>query len=383
MTISNSLRPSSSSHAVLILTAAFGEGHNAAARNLRDALLECSPKCPVEIHDIFQESYGWRHELVRKGYAALINHLPAVWNQIFEMMDKTSVVSNSARAGLLSAAAERLRALLIKIAPRVVISTFPGYGVLLDLLHKNGLKRDYQSIILLTDSISINSLWYRYYADVFITPNRQTSDVLEKAGIPSQRMVSLGFPVPLAFSKIATKKAPPLKGEKWKILYMVNAAPRKAPSIVKYLLTLKNAEITVTVGKNKALRKSLNRIAALRKQPLEVHGWTPQMFELIARSHVIIGKAGGATVQEALAGCTPLIITQIVPGQEEGNAQLILENGAGALASKGLQIVAKLREAFAEDGLLWKKWWNAARSLSHPDASLNIARFILAEQIRS
>ncbi len=382
MTISNSLAPSSGSRSILILTAAFGEGHNAAARNLRTGLLECSPKCSVEIHDIFQESYGWRHELVRKGYTALINHLPSVWKQVFELIDKTSVMSGSTRAGLLSAAAERLRDLLFKIAPKVVVSTFPGYGVLLDFLHKNGLKRDYQTITLLTDSISINSLWYRCYADVFITPNPQTSAVLEKADIPSQRIYSLGFPVPLTFSKIATNKAPPTEGEKWKILYMVNATPWKAHSIVKHLLTLENAEITVTVGKNEVLRESLSRIAALQKQPLEIYGWTPRMSELIARSHVLIGKAGGATVQEALAGRTPLIITQVVPGQEEGNARLILENGAGALASKGAQIVTKLREAFAEEGLLWKKWLSAASSLSHPDASLNIARFILSEQIR-
>ena len=40
----------------LILTAAFGEGHNAAARNLAAALGEKG--VAVEVHDLFAEAYG-------------------------------------------------------------------------------------------------------------------------------------------------------------------------------------------------------------------------------------------------------------------------------------------------------------------------------------
>ena len=36
-------------------------------------------------------------------------------------------------------------------------------------------------------------------------------------------------------------------------------------------------------------------------------------------------KAGGATTQEAIAAKCPMIINQVVPGQEEGNARLIAE----------------------------------------------------------
>lgn len=380
MTTSNNCPAFRNPSSILILTAAFGEGHNAASRNLRTALLERSPTSRVEIHDVFQESYGWRHEILRKGYSALINHLPAVWNQVFDVMDKTPIGSSSAR--IFSTALERLHDLLLETTPTVVINTFPGYGILLDSLHKKGLKRTYWNITLLTDSITINSLWYRSDSDTFITPNLQTSAVLEKAGIPRHKIHPLGFPVSPTFSKISTHKLPPLSGEKWKILYMVNAAHRRAPSLTKRLLTLKNAEITVTVGKNEALGKTLNQLSH-SQQPFEIHGWTPHMPRLIGRSHVLIGKAGGATVQEALAGRTPLLITQIVPGQEEGNGQLILENGAGTFASKGPQIIAKLEEAFAEEGLLWKKWFHAASSLSQPNAALNIADFILTQKIQS
>jgi hypothetical protein len=44
---------------ILILTAGFGEGHNSAARGIRDGLTAVSGgMATVALHDIFSESYG-------------------------------------------------------------------------------------------------------------------------------------------------------------------------------------------------------------------------------------------------------------------------------------------------------------------------------------
>ena len=56
-------------------------------------------------------------------------------------------------------------------------------------------------------------------------------------------------------------------------------------------------------------------------------GWTNQMPELMMSHHLVISKAGGATVQEAIAARCPMIVNQVIPGQEEGNAELIEETG--------------------------------------------------------
>jgi processive 1,2-diacylglycerol beta-glucosyltransferase len=92
---------------------------------------------------------------------------------------------------------------------------------------------------------------------------------------------------------------------------------------------------------------------------------------------LLISKAGGATVQETLAARTPMIITQIVPGQEEGNARLILEKGAGSLATTPRRISSAVRGAFANGAREWMAWHQAASSLSRPNAADDIARFVL------
>ncbi len=74
---------------ILILTASFGEGHNAAARNLREAIQAASPETPVAICDIYRDTYGWFNELTKQAYLGLINHAPGVWKIAFDLLDHT------------------------------------------------------------------------------------------------------------------------------------------------------------------------------------------------------------------------------------------------------------------------------------------------------
>ena len=63
---------------VLILTASFGDGHNAAARNLSDALESLSPEVKVEVLDVFGTSYGKLNTMARKAYDGLVRFAPAL-----------------------------------------------------------------------------------------------------------------------------------------------------------------------------------------------------------------------------------------------------------------------------------------------------------------
>ena len=106
------------------------------------------------------------------------------------------------------------------------------------------------------------------------------------------------------------------------------------------------------------------------------------MPALLASSHLLISKAGGATTQETLAAGCPMIVSQIAPGQEEGNAQLLTDNGAGCLALSPEAIAAAVRRAFADEAALCKEWMANIARLRRPDAARDNARFIL-EQVEA
>ncbi len=91
-----------------------------------------------------------------------------------------------------------------------------------------------------------------------------------------------------------------------------------------------------------------------------------------------MARPGGATVQETIAASTPMIINQVVPGQEEGNARLIVETGSGVVATTPEAVTAEVQRAFANDQHLWREWFANIRQLGRPSASLDIARFLLS-----
>ena len=51
---------------ILILTASFGDGHNAAARNLRDGIELITDDAKVEVLDLFESTYGTLNTLLKR-----------------------------------------------------------------------------------------------------------------------------------------------------------------------------------------------------------------------------------------------------------------------------------------------------------------------------
>jgi processive 1,2-diacylglycerol beta-glucosyltransferase len=95
--------------------------------------------------------------------------------------------------------------------------------------------------------------------------------------------------------------------------------------------------------------------------------------------HVLIGKAGGAAVQETIAARTPMLVTQVVPGQEEGNARLLVENRCGAICETPDAIAATIENLSANNAAQWRQWEANITQISRPDAAVKIAQSILAE----
>lgn len=358
----------------LILTAGFGEGHNAAARNISTALRAEAPSDTVATHDVFAEAYGARNEVARKLYLGAINHTPALWGLCFQLLDRTPLPQW--HMPIYQAAAGRLRQLLTEMRPHTVISVYPGCGHLLDYVCRDRLRRPFRSLTVITDSISICRAWHTVYADAFCVPNDRSAKVLLDRGIPSSKVLAPGFPVPLEFENLSTERAStPPEGEPWKVLYMVNSGEHRAAAICEALLGIANVTLTVAVGRNEELGRQLAKLAGNRR--IHIVGWVPDMPQLMASHHALVGKAGGATVQESLAAGLPIILTQIVPGQEEGNATLVLDAGAGFHAEAPSAIRDQINTLFADGGRQWALAAEAARALGTPDAARQIARYVI------
>lgn len=360
---------------VLILTAGFGEGHNAAARNLRDALLAIDPSAEVQMRDVFAEAYGAINRLAVKGYLFVINRMPGVWSMIFRWMDRSSATAD--RIGVFRRAARLMRRMLDEFRPDVVVSTYPGCNHLLDHLHGRTPRR-FRQVVIVTDSLTINRLWHTGYTDWYVVANAETGEVMRSQGVEAGTIRVMGFPTPAFFESAGGMKTGPAAGTGWRVLFMVNSGKVMALEAARELLQIDGIELAITVGRDEALERRIRGVVAESRSHAEVYGWTKELPRLIAEAHIVISKAGGATVQECLAAATPMIVSQVVPGQEEGNARLVAEGGAGVIAVTPETIAGAVREAFAADGAVWQRWHAAAARLGNPRASREIAEWILS-----
>jgi processive 1,2-diacylglycerol beta-glucosyltransferase len=316
--------------------------------------------------------------VARRAYLAAINGTPRLWNIFYNWVDRRRVFPR--HLWLLRAESRVLQSLLRREQPDVVCSTFPAYGFLLERLALDRLLLvPFYNVV--TDSISINSLWTRPACSGWFVPNEETAEVMRTMGVPAARLHVLGFPVPAFFHEHARDLAPPdlASGSAPRVLYIVHSGVRNAWAIACRLLAETDWELTFAVGRDEGLRRRLERLAAGRARPAHVLGWTDEVPRLLMTHNVLISKAGGATTQEAIAAHCPMLVNQIVPGQEEGNYELLRRRHAGALVETPEATISALRKAFANKGAVWRLWRDALRPLARPDASRLIALQLLYE----
>jgi processive 1,2-diacylglycerol beta-glucosyltransferase len=355
---------------ILILSAGFGEGHNSAARGIRDGLTRVAPEAKIELHDLFAETYGAVNEFIRKSYLGLINRWPRSWGYVYRWLDqKNNFDKDFARFSRLK---EHLASWLERFQPDVVVSTFPPYPYLLEQISESN--RACKSVVVVTDSITVNAIWYRCEAEFFLLPNEQSATVVRAGGIAPDKIKTFGFPVSPRFADLTHDRQSPSENNR-RVLYVINAGTRQAPKLVDKLLDL-DIDLTVTVGHDDRIRRAIERVT--RNRRIDILGWTDQLPRLLCQSHLLIGKAGGATVQETIAAGCPMIINHIVSGQEEGNAQLIVETNSGEIARSPAEVIAQVERAFAGDARQWREWRSNISRLSRPRASLEIAEFLLS-----
>ncbi|WP_438482104.1 MGDG synthase family glycosyltransferase [Oleiharenicola lentus] len=362
---------------VLILTAGYGEGHNSAARALEAAFNE-RPDTRAELVDIFALRAPRLNHISRLGYIRVINSAPRIWSSIYSWLDKSPRVPALFRG--LASHRRLLGKIIAEKKPAAIVSTYPVYAWLLNELRREGLQFCPHHTVV-TDALTINSLWYRSGSAGWFVTDDDSAAFLREKNVPAEKIHVTGFPVALAFADRPAHLAPPepvSPTQPRRVLFMINCGRARAVAIARALLRNPAWHVTITAGRDESLQTELKAIAAKSFATYEILGWTNRIPDLLMTHHVIISKAGGATTQESINALCPMLVNQIVPGQEEGNYELIRRNEAGALAETPEMIVATLNAAFADNAALWRKWRGNLGLFAQPNAARNIAATVLA-----
>jgi processive 1,2-diacylglycerol beta-glucosyltransferase len=72
-------------------------------------------------------------------------------------------------------------------------------------------------------------------------------------------------------------------------------------------------------------------------------------------------------------------MSQVIPGQEEGNAELLTTEDCGCTATSPQAVSAAVRHAFSHGAQVWKTWETNAWKTGTPEGARNSAITVLEE----
>jgi UDP-N-acetylglucosamine:LPS N-acetylglucosamine transferase len=348
---------------VLLVHSRVGGGHLSAARALAEQL-EATGLATTSLVDAYLDCGRWPVTLFPAAYARLARHHPMLWSMLYHGSNRL----NPKRL-LLPLLRDGLRRVVRQAQPDVVISTLPMVnGVLADILAEFGARLE----VVLTDWHRVHRLWVARGVDHYTAPTDSARQDCIAYGAPPGAVDIVGIPVRGAFSAPVS----PRPREGFTILAMVGAegSPRALENIARLARLDLDARMVVLCGRNDDLRHHVQRLPA--HMPLHALGFVENVAELMRSADVLVTKAGGLTLAEAFCCHVPVVVHDVLAGQEAGNLEYVLRHKAVEYAAQP-EALADVIVSLHADPVRRAQLAERGAHLARPDAAERIARNVL------
>jgi len=359
---------------ILILTSEFGKGHMSVAKHLQTALNDTG-KCEAKIVDFGLYAKGpFSHS--HKSYDTATKHVPKAWQIFFDMTNEDKTIHRLGKIQLKMTMKNGLN-LFKKEKPDLIVITFAGWVYTASQIAKK-YNPSLKVVSLTTDSISIHRTWTLGDIDELIVPDTDTAETVIEGGIDPKIVHALGYPVNPALFDKKFNKARFLKDlnfdpDKKTVLFIPTLLNKqKTLDLIQLIIDKGQHNLAVICGRDKELHKKL--LYHEHDKNFHLEGWTDKMPEYMLVSDVVITKAGGSTVQECIAANKPMILNQIVPGQEQGNALYVEKNNLGLVALTNREIISSLDRIIKN----YSEYLKNLKKVSSSDAAKKIAQYLLS-----
>ncbi|HXJ04785.1 MAG TPA: glycosyltransferase [Candidatus Acidoferrum sp.] len=365
---------------VLLLSASSGAGHVRAAQALEKAFA-ARGDCAVEHIDAIQYVSKLFQRVYDKAYISMVRRAPELMGVLYERTDQPW---QHPRRRL---ALDRLNTgpmirLLKRVQPDLCVAThFLPAEIIAWLIAKRRLHT--HNAIVVTD-YDVHAMWLCRTVDRYYVAIDEAAEYLARIGVPREKVRVTGIPIDPLFAKpmdrVETRRALGLDPAATMILVSAGGyGIGPVEQLVNDLLALQRPwQIVAIAGKAEKVRKRLDEISRNAGKlpsgasPLVPVGFTTEMDKYMAAADLLVGKAGGLTTSEALARHLPMALIEPIPGQEERNADHLLEAGA-AIRCNNLPAAAWKIARLLDDPGRFARMREAARSMAKPNAAAIIA----------
>ncbi|MBV9314506.1 MAG: glycosyltransferase [Pseudonocardia sp.] len=343
------------------MSASVGEGHNAAAQALAEALRRAAPGCLVtEVAPMSDHAQA----VTRRWYRLAVQVAPPLHQLWYWAVAHCRWVRWFYRAVAGARAGRALARQLAAARPDVTVSTYPLGTAGLAWLRRRGLTQ--VPVVAVLSDFAPHPFW--------VYPGVSRYAVLDEAGRDRMRTLAPGVPTEVCAPLVRPTFRPPSARET-RSARERHGVPEDALSVLISCGSLGLGEVgpavravlsagpkvhaIVVCGRNQRLRSRLRRRFPDRR--LRVLGWVDDMAELMAAVDVVVNNAGGVTAAEALARGRALVLFRPVAGHGRDCARAMAEAGLVETGTRRRWLTGLLNQWVAHPELVRAAQRRAAR----------------------
>ena len=348
---------------VAILSVSAGAGHVRAAQALQAAAQKWYPGVETVHIDLMELVPKMFKTIYADTYIKVVERHPAFWGYLYDKTDHAKVDSalSRLRVAIERLNTQKLKKVLAEINPDHVICTHFLPAQLLS--RKIGKGTFHKPVWVQVTDFDVHALWIHPHISGYFAASEEVAWRMVERGIPAEQVRVTGIPIMPVFSEPWDRSVCAaefgLDPKRTTLLMMSGGAGVGGiETLAERLLRLEgDFQLVALAGRNEHLLAELQALAQRYPGRLYPMGFTRVIERIMAASDLAITKPGGLTTSECLTVGLPMIVVSPIPGQEERNADFLLENGAalkacdaGALAWRvaallqDVQRIAAMRE---------------------------------------
>jgi UDP-N-acetylglucosamine:LPS N-acetylglucosamine transferase len=370
---------------ITIVYGRVGGGHLSAAQALRAALLDAAPgTLDVELADAYGSYARPPVSWFPAGYAKVVRNHPRFWSLFFESTQVSGMrFGGDALLGpFLSPGFRRL----LREQPRdVVVSVLPAInGLLAGAAQRTSPSTRVEVVV--TDFCGLHRSWRGRGVDRYTVATDRARLDLVRYGVSPAAVDVVGLPVRPEFvdpparsdARAWLASIAGLDPDRFTVVVLVGAEGSPAAlATVQALARLDaDAQVVVACGHDARLRE---RVADLpHTVELRALGFVTEAALLMRSADVLVSKAGGASLAEAFCCQSAVVVADVLPGQEAGNLEYVLQRGAVDHAD-GPAATAALVAGLARWPSRRTELASRAAQLARPHAAAQIARRLVED----
>ena len=366
---------------LLILHASAGGGHKRAADALAEAALAAGDAAVVRdildfVPPLFRKTYA-------AGYLNLVRAAPELWGYFFAQSDRKAQrpVDRHVRTVFNKLNALSFYRFLRAEAPDAVLCTHFLPLELIGSLPPH--RRRNRPLFGVVTDFAAHALWYCDSVNAYYVATEEARRQLRRKGQPATGLVETGIPVMAAFAaRVAPEVGRARLGLRPDLPAVLVLSGGFGVGPAEALLRACAAEpppcqFLVVAGRNAKLEAAARAAVAEAAFPATVYGFVNNVDQLMDAADLVVSKPGGLTTAEALAKGRPMMIVDPIPGQEQRNAEWLLEAGAAVRLHEAVDAPWKIGTLLADAPRLAALSARAA-ALGRPRAAADILADIRA-----